>query len=454
MTTTVNFAPSKCATVIELLRVRAQLHPERLSYTFLENGVEESTSYTFAKLDRRARAIGAFFQILNGDGHRALMLYPPGVETIAALLGCLYGGVIAAPMVPPDPARANRTMPRLEAVVKDAQARFVLTTSSLLSRIQESVAQFPLLKEMEWIATDNISSDLAGEWREPDVDASSLAYLQYTSGSTSTPKGAMVSHGNVINICEYDSHILGFQSEGRSLCWMPYFHDFGLIEGLMAPLYNGMPCYVMGPLDFAQQPIRWLRAISRYGVTNSSGPNFAFELCVRKTTPEQREGLDLSTWRSAGNASEPIHKKTLERFIETFEPYGFRRSAMYPCWGLAEATLLITARQGTGYYPVKSEALEKGEVIDASADDEGVKVVVVMLLRACSTLRWLSSNRSQGRSARPVRWERYGLRVNSSARATTTDRRRPPGLFKLILPIQARGPFFARVIWDSSETVT
>lgn len=376
MTATITFAPSKCTTVIDLLRARAQLHPERLSYMFLENGVQESTSYTFGELDRRARSLGAFFQSIDGVGHRALMLYPPSVETTAALLGCLYGGVIAAPLVPPDPARANRTMPRLEAVVKDAQARFVLTTSSLLSRLEESVAQFPLLKQMEWIATDKISSDFADEWREPDIEGASLAYLQYTSGSTSSPKGAMVSHANVINICQYDSYILAFQPDGKSVCWMPYFHDFGLIEGLLVPLYNGIPCYVMGPLAFAQQPIRWLSAITRYGATNSSGPNFAFELCVRKTTPEQREGLDLSTWRSAGNAAEPIHKKTMERFIETFEPYGFRRSAMYPCWGLAEATLLVTGRKGPAYYPVKSEALEKGEVMEATEDDEGAKYVV------------------------------------------------------------------------------
>src|SRR6266404_4806595 len=325
---------TECANVIELLRLRVNEQPDRLAYTFLADGEVEAASFSYAELDRHARALGALFQQLSAQGERALMIYPACVDTIAAFLGCLYGGVIAAPVVPPQPGRVARSMPRLEAVVKDANARFVLTTVSLLAELKAAATRFPELEKAEWIATDTIDPGLATDWQFPDISGDMLAYLQYTSGSTSIPKGVMVSHGNIMNICAYDSRLLDYrQKEGASVCWMPYFHDYGLVDGLIFPLYHGIPSYLMSPLAFVQQPIRWLQAISRYKATNSAGPNFAYDLCVRKTTPEQRASLDLSCWRSTSNAAEPIRKKTIERFVEAFAPCGFSRDNFYPAYG-------------------------------------------------------------------------------------------------------------------------
>lgn len=368
---------TECANVIELLSMRASEQPNDLAYTFLADGEVEAGSFTYAQLDQHARALGALLQHLNGTGERALMIYPSSIDTIAGFLGCLYGGTIAVPVVPPQPNRAARTLPRLQTVVEDAGARFVLTTSSLLHDIEKVVDRFPQLKQMEWIATDSIDPSFAADWRQPDITRDMLAYLQYTSGSTATPKGVMISHANMMNICEYDSRILSYtQREGAAVCWVPYFHDYGLIEGLMVPLYNGIPCYVMCPLSFVQKPFRWLQAISRYRATNSCGPNFAYDLCVKKTTPEQRATLDLSCWRSASNAAEPIHKKTLERFVETFAPYGFTWEQCSPAYGLAEATLIISARQGPIFYPLQADALEKDKIVEAADNDTNIRSVV------------------------------------------------------------------------------
>jgi acyl-CoA synthetase (AMP-forming)/AMP-acid ligase II len=377
MSSIIELPTTECTSMVELLRMRALEQPHNLAYTFLADGEVEAASFTYGSLDRQARALAALFQKLNAGGERALMLYAPGVDSVAAFLGCLYAGVIAAPMVPPNPGRAGRTMPRLQAVVKDAGARFMLTTSSLFAEIEDAVEQFPDLKGMEWIATDEVDAALADDWRPPAIDPAAVAYLQYTSGSTSVPKGVMMTHANLMHICAYDAHLLDYRNEqGASVCWMPYFHDYGLVDGLMFPLYNGIPSYLMSPLAFVQQPIRWLQAISRYRASNSAAPNFAYDLCVRKTTPEQRATLDLSCWRSTSNAAEPIHKKTMERFVEAFAPCGFSWDAFYPGYGLAEATLIISARRRPVFYPLKADALEQKRVVEAAPDDAGVRTLV------------------------------------------------------------------------------
>jgi len=277
-----------------------------------------------------------------------LLLYPPGLEFIAAFCGCLYAGVIAIPAPPPDAARLKRTLPRLQAIAKDAQASLVLTTSRILGIVKDfrfssgdatrtQVAEF---QAMHWLVTEQIASSLATQWQEPVVSSGTLAYLQYTSGSTSTPKGVMVSHGNLMFHSACISRSCGYTPDSLSATWMPYFHDYGLVEGLIVPLFNGTPCFVMSPLAFIKRPIRWLQTISRYQVTHSQGPNFAYDQCLDRIAPEQRSTLDLSSWCAAGNAAEPINYKTLERFVEVFQPYGFRANACSPAYGLAEATLL------------------------------------------------------------------------------------------------------------------
>ncbi|WP_050432979.1 type I polyketide synthase [Chondromyces crocatus] len=331
------------ATLVELLRRRAISDADKTSYTFLLDGELPGPQLSYAELDRRARAIAARLQSVAAFGERALLLYPPGLDFIAAFFGCLYAGVVGVPAPPIDNARLRRTLPRIQAIARDAGAVIALSTSEIAATSARQCESTPELGHVRWIGTDAVPDELAMEWHEPAISADGLAYLQYTSGSTSTPKGVMVSHQHVLHQCELLRQGLGYGPESVALTWLPYFHDYGLVEGLIEPLYVGATCFVMSPLSFLKQPIRWLRAISRYRVTHSEGFNFAYEHCIHKITPERCQGLDLRCWQMAGNAAEPIRWETLERFTEALEPYGFRASAFYPTYGLAEATLVVSS---------------------------------------------------------------------------------------------------------------
>ncbi|HEX9942797.1 MAG TPA: AMP-binding protein, partial [Thermoanaerobaculia bacterium] len=270
--------------------MRADERPEAGAYTFLAEGEEEALSLNHADLDLRARAIGARLQSLGLAGERALLLYPPGLEFIAAFFGCLYGDVVAVPAYPP---RSLRMLPRLRAVAADAHPEVVLTTGALLGGAEALAGRLPELVGVPWIATDSLAPALAGEWRDPGVDGGTLAFLQYTSGSTSLPKGVRVSHGNLLHNEEMIRRAFGQSERSVVVGWLPLYHDMGLIGNVLQPLYVGARCVLMSPVAFLQRPLRWLRAISRYRATTSGGPNFAYDLCARKIEPAERAGLDL-----------------------------------------------------------------------------------------------------------------------------------------------------------------
>jgi acyl-CoA synthetase (AMP-forming)/AMP-acid ligase II/alkylation response protein AidB-like acyl-CoA dehydrogenase/acyl carrier protein len=370
---------AESSTLVELLRWRALQQPEQRAYHFLIDGKVEGPNLTYAELDCKARAIGALLQKHRARGERVMLLYPQGLEVIAAFCGCLYGGVIAIPVPPPEAGRLKRTLPRLQAIAKDAQASFVLTTSAILSLVEEFREQIPEFQAMRWIDTEQVALELAEEWLDPAVSRDMLAYLQYTSGSTSTPKGVMISHGNLMFHSAYLKKACGYTPDSITVTWMPYFHDYGLVEGLIQPLYNGTPCFVMSPFAFIKRPIHWLQAISRYKGTHSQAPNFAYDQCVRRISPEQRSTLDLSSWRAAGNAAEPINPKVIESFFTAFEPYGFRWNAFCPAYGLAEDTLLVSSSQQTDapvLCKLDAAALEKNRIVDAFKYDNIVRTVV------------------------------------------------------------------------------
>jgi acyl-CoA synthetase (AMP-forming)/AMP-acid ligase II len=340
----------------------------KLAITHLVRGEEDGPSLTYAELDRTARSLGAFFQAQGAQGERAIMLFEAGVEPIAAFLGCVYGRVIAVPLPAPLSGRVDRYLPRVENVVKDADVKFVLTTTQIMQQLQALASKIPAFQSVEWIPMDTLP-DLADDWKEEPIRETDIAYLQYTSGSTSVPKGVMISHRNLIKICQYDSEVLEYSTKGtQTVCWMPYFHDYGLIEGLLIPLFNGLSIYTMSPLDFVQNPVRWLSAISRYRASHSAGPNFAYELSVKKITPEERKAFDLSCWRRAGIAAEPINSGTIERFIKTFGPYGFRPETMSPSWGLAEATLVVTGASGSTLHVLNAADLEQNRIAYSTGD--------------------------------------------------------------------------------------
>ncbi|WP_320415747.1 fatty acyl-AMP ligase [Oxynema aestuarii] len=363
-------------TLVDLLRYRAVHQADRTAYTFLVDGENESLSLTYAQLDRVARAIAAEVQGKLDPGERALLLYPPGLDYIAAFFGCLYAGVVAVPAYPPRP---NRSLYRLQAIAENAQASLALTVSPILTNIERRVDRAPELDCLHWIASDLLQLARSHDWQTPDLDGDSLAFLQYTSGSTATPKGVRIGHGNLLANLERIQQAAGLSEQTIGLFWLPPYHDMGLIGGILQPLYTGCPTILMSPLMFLQNPWRWLNAISRYRANTSGGPNFAYDFCARKIAPEQLEHLDLSCWEIAFNGAEPVAAETLDRFSKTFAPCGFRRETFYPCYGMAEATLMISGGDKQGHpvcQTVDAAALEQNRVVPTDDDRPGTRTLV------------------------------------------------------------------------------
>ncbi|MEL6325722.1 MAG: AMP-binding protein, partial [Cyanobacteria bacterium J06626_23] len=299
--------------------------------------------------------------------------YPPGLDYIAAFWGCVYAGAIAVPAYPPRP---NRSLERLQGMLQDAGARVALTHSTVLQGLERRFVDCPSLKALHWLATDTLDTSLADGWVDPAVTADTLAFLQYTSGSTGAPKGVKVSHGNLIHNSAQIYRFFGHSTACVGGSWLPPYHDMGLVGSILQPLYVGMPLVMMPPVAFLQKPLRWLQMISRYRITTTGGPNFAYDFCVQKTTPEQRAALDLSCWQVAFSGAEPVRQATLERFAEAFTPAGFRPSAFYPCYGMAETTLIVT---GGDYQAepralfVDEQALQNNQVVvDTSSSGQAI----------------------------------------------------------------------------------
>jgi len=371
-TTEASFAP----TIVDLLRQRAAYRPHDRAFTFLVDGEHEELNITYAQLDRKARALGAWLIDQGMTGKRVLLLYPSGLDFIAAFMGCLYGGSIAVPAYPP---RKNRSVERIEAIAADADASVALTTRDVIDRFDSLKSTAPSLEHLIWKVDSELEPAWAERWDRPDIDGDTLAFLQYTSGSTGTPKGVMLSHENLLHNSLRIMQAFEITRSQSGVFWLPSFHDMGLIGGILVPLYGGKFNVLMSPVAFLQKPLRWLQAISRYRATISGGPNFAYELCVRKTTPEQRAALDLSSWSLAFNGAEPVRAETIDAFCEAFAPAGFRREAFYPCYGLAESTLMVTG--GMKFEPpvirsFDASSLETGEAVGRPANASAARRLV------------------------------------------------------------------------------
>ncbi len=359
---------SKQITLIDRLQEQASTQPDKRAFTFLADGDTEIDSLTYQQLNEKAKAIACVLQNQNASGERALLLYQPGLDFITAFLGCLYAGVVAVPVYPP---RANRSIERLLAIVSDASASFALTTKSIQEQVASKFANHNATESIKFIATDALEINLAAGWQYPAIATDSLAFLQYTSGSTGKPKGVMVSHGNLIANSQTIQHSFGNQREHTLVSWLPPYHDMGLIGSIIQPAYVGSSMYLMAPVTFLQRPYRWLQAISNYRGQTNGGPNFAYDLCVERITTEQKATLDLSCWELAFSGAEPVRAETIERFSEYFRDCGFRRQVFYPCYGMAESTLMITGNK-RGEEPViatfDSEKLEENQAIEPRRD--------------------------------------------------------------------------------------
>lgn len=362
----------KFDSLVDVLRYRTERQAEERVYTFLKDG-QKQVHLTYKELDTQARAIAVTLNKSFGKGERAILLYPPGLEFAAAFYGCMYSGVIAVAVYPPDPSKLERSLPKLLSIVEDSQPKVILTTSEILSMAEYIFGQEPQFKSVKWIATDKDLKVDINDWKKPKLEEKSVALLQYTSGSTSSPKGVMVSHGNILHNLSAIYHCFEHSSESRGVIWLPLYHDMGLVGGLIQPLYSGFPVTLMSPITFLQKPLAWLQAISNTKATTSGGPNFAYELCTRKITAEQKATLDLSNWDLAFNGAEPIHWQTIERFANAFAECGFRKEAFYPCYGLAEGTLIVSGgKKGrlAKHFSFSAKALKNNQILPSLDGDE------------------------------------------------------------------------------------
>ncbi|WP_375541018.1 amino acid adenylation domain-containing protein [Paenibacillus tyrfis] len=365
----------KESSFLDILRRRVADMPDQAIHTFLQDGELPGDSLTYAQLDLRARAIASALQSEVAPGQRAILLFYPGIDYITALFGCLYAGVIAVPAYPP--RLRNRESrggsQRISSMIQDAEPVIALTQSGLLDQLESCKEQLPELSSMRWLAVDRISSDQAAAYTSYDTAPGAVAYLQYTSGSTSLPKGVMVTHGNLLAQCRLMVESLRYRADSVSLIWLPPFHDWGLIEGIMLPVYNGHRGLLMDPVSFVQQPVRWLEAITRWKVTHGGGPNFALDLCIRKVTPEQISQLDLSSWEAVGVSAEPVRQETLEEFASMFAACGFRRQSLSPGYGMAETTLQVSSalRHGPTYIMGAPAELALNRIVDCTDGELG-----------------------------------------------------------------------------------
>jgi acyl-CoA synthetase (AMP-forming)/AMP-acid ligase II/acyl carrier protein len=361
--------------ILEVLRQRAADDPTTVVYRFAFEDNSVVGELTYADVDARARAIGGWLQSKGCHGRPVSLIFLPGLDYVAAFFGTLYAGAIAVPLSPPASPPA---VARVEAVLADTNCRMVLTSDELLSRMARLVGGPDTHSEIEVATTQSILAASRLAWSDPAVQNDSIAFLQYTSGSTAAPKGVQIRHDNLL--VSLDLMVDASELSGRSVgvSWLPHFHDMGLIGGILMPMYAGFPVTLMAPASFIVRPRRWLEEISSGKATVSGAPNFAYEHCIRSIGQDELQGLDLSSWRTAFSGSEPIRIDTLERFATKFAPCGFRMESFFPCYGLAEATLMVSggpARQCPTVRSVDRTALKHGVIAEKQSGGNIIKAV-------------------------------------------------------------------------------
>jgi acyl-CoA synthetase (AMP-forming)/AMP-acid ligase II len=362
----------------EVLARRAGEEADQTVFVYLRDGETDEERLTCMGLHLRAQSIAAALAEKCAPGAHALLLFAPGLDYVSAVYGCFQAGVVGVSALPPQPKRLNRTLPRLIAIAEDAEVDVVLTTSVIRDGARSLFAEGPLATAV-WIAVDDVPES-AGDAGVTPRAMSDLAFMQYTSGSTKAPRGVMLTHENLIDNTLFIGEAFGHQPESLGFNWLPPYHDMGLIGGVLQPVFygHGRPSVLISPIAFIKRPARWLEGISRYRATISGGPNFAYDLCVKRVDEETRAKLDLSSWEVAFNGAEPIRPETLDAFHEMFAPCGFRKSAFLPCYGLAEATLMVTGIEKAAeprYESFDAEALAEGRGEPAVAGRRTVTLV-------------------------------------------------------------------------------
>ena len=348
-----------CRSFVDVLRVHAQHQPSAKAVTFLRDGETDSGSLTFGELDERARAFAVALHTDYSAGDRVVLLFPSGLDFVVAFLGCLYAGVVAVPAALP---RKQQSLEKLIGIATDCGASGALTDHSHFAQLAERMSTVPALAALPLRVLEADSREVAGASHALPAFSETIAFLQYTSGSTGAPKGVVITHANLLANQETIRQAFGHDENTVFVGWLPFHHDMGLVGNILQPLYLGIHSVLMPPAAFTQKPVRWLAAISQHGGTTSGAPNFAYELCVRRITDEQMAGLDLHSWQVAFCGAEPVRADTLERFSRRFASVGFNAKTFYPCYGMAEATLFVsggTAGRGALVKPVDAQVLER-----------------------------------------------------------------------------------------------
>jgi acyl-CoA synthetase (AMP-forming)/AMP-acid ligase II len=360
-------ARTEFASLVDVLRRRAAEQPNDPAYIFLPDRGAGRLSLSFAELYAEARLVAASLAERGQKGDRAILLFSPGLDFIVAFFACLLAGVIAVPLMVPRRASSRDAS---AAILADCSPRFAMTRRDLLTDARPELMDRFGTGQLDWIFVDSCSAG-SGKLQSqlPLPVREDIALLQYTSGSTSSPKGVIVSHANLIENSEMIRIALGNTRNSTHVSWVPLYHDMGLILNALQSLYVGALCVLLAPVSFMQRPLSWLRAIHDYRAEVAGGPNFAFDLCVRRHRPEEIHGIDLSCWKVALNGAEPVRATTIDRFASTFAPYGFDAKSIHPAYGMAEATLLISAgRRGTGPITrwIDREALQRNQIVAAA----------------------------------------------------------------------------------------
>ena len=430
------------STPVEVLEGRAQAEPEKMAFSYLDQGEVEVDRLTYAQLDQQARTIAAYLQSISQPGERAMLIFPPGLEFVKTMYGCMYAGI--AP-IPTNPPMLTRSAQRLYTIAKDSLASMVITTPELRMLFEQYSAMFPDLQPLRWLDTSMLhASPDPSAWRRPELGPDQLAFIQYTSGSTNLPKGVRISYRNL----SYNRYVIREVRKGEisedsiSLHWVPLFHDMGLIAGVFQTVYDGTPSVLMNPIAFMQKPMRWLQAISKHRVTASGGPNFAYELCIAKATPQDCEGLDLSRWSLAYNSAEPVRAETQDRFSAKFAPYGFQPEAFHPCYGLAEATLLVSAYGNapkTITFAADRTALEQGKI--APSQDEKNCSNLVSCGPPLLGLKAVIANPATGESCAPDQIGEIWVQGENIGEGYWNNPQETQATFRAYLKDTGEGPF-------------
>lgn len=352
-------------TILDIALDQAQRQPSKPAYNYLDDNADVAATLSFEDLDAIARTIALQLGTSARRGDRALLVFPPGLDFVKAFYGCIYAGVIPVPCHPPNPGGLQQSHPRFWSLAQDCDAAVVMTVRSMIpSREQLEKTQSPVAN-LDWLAIDELAARDASEWRHPGSLANDIALIQYTSGSTSSPKGVMLTNSNILGNCRLIYDAYRHDANTHLINWLPLYHDMGLIgSGVLQSLLAGATSDLMSPVSFMRKPTLWLEAISRRKDcrVTSGGPNFSYEACLMRANAEELQDIDLSGWAVAFNGAEPIRSEVMHGFATAFAPKGFRASSLFPCYGLAEATLMVAG--GPHGRPLKETTIGLDKLLD------------------------------------------------------------------------------------------